>query len=90
MARHRRVRAEIRGTAEVPRVSVFRSNRYVFVQFINDAAGKTILSSIIKPAKKSAAKGTKSEKAGAIGEALAQKAKEAGISKIVFDRGGYK
>jgi large subunit ribosomal protein L18 len=88
--RHARVRAKVKGTSTVPRVSVFRSNRHVFVQIIDDKTGKTLLSSMVKSKKTSAPKGTKAELAGKIGEALAQKAKEAGIEKVVFDRGGYK
>lgn len=78
------------GTKEVPRVSVYKSNQHIFVQFIDDVAGKTIFSSIIKPAAKSTMKGTKTEKAATIGELLAKKAKDAGIKKIAFDRGGFK
>ena len=88
--RHTRVRAKIKGTKSVPRVSVFRSNRHIFVQIIDDASGKTLVGSIIKSAKKSKMNGNKTEKASAIGEILAQKAKEAGIGRVVFDRGGYK
>src|SRR3989344_3288039 len=88
--RHRRVRAKISGTSTVPRVSVFRSNRHVFVQMIDDTKGKTLVGNAIEPKKKIKTKTNKTELAGKIGEALAQKAKETGISKIVFDRGGYK
>lgn len=88
--RHKKVRAKIRGTNKTPRVSVFRSNRHVFVQLIDDSAGKTILSSIVKSKSKSTIKGTKAEIAFKIGETIAQKAKEKGIKKAVFDRGGYK
>lgn len=80
---------------------MFRSNRHMFVQIIDDSTGKTILSNSIKPMPGSArpvlgpktknkAKGAKTETAALIGETIAQKAKEAGISKIVFDRGGFK
>ncbi len=86
--RHGRVRAKIKGTSEVPRLSVFRSNQHIFVQFIDDTTGKTILSSSILPKKKGTIKGKKTEVATKIGEMLAQKAKEAGIFKVVFDRGG--
>lgn len=86
--RHARVRARIKGTAERPRVSVFKSNKHVFVQFIDDEKGKTILSSQIDSSKKG--KGTKTEKAGTIGNELVEKAKEKGIKEIVFDRGGFK
>ena len=88
--RHKRVRATIKGTAERPRVSVFKGNRHVFVQFIDDEAGKTVLSNKIVSDSKSKIKGTKTDKAIKIGEMLADKAKEAGISKAVFDRSGFK
>ena len=88
--RHARVRAKIIGTSIIPRVSVFRSNRHIFVQMIDDSIGKTLLSGAVESKKKNVLKGTKVEIAERIGEALAQKAKETGITKIVFDRGGYK
>ena len=88
--RRNRTRAKIHGTANIPRISVFRSNRHIFVQIIDDSAGKTIFSNSIEPRMKSGARDNKTEVAGLIGEILAKKAKEAGISKVVFDRGGYK
>lgn len=88
--RHQRVRAKIRGTAEKPRVSVFKSNRHIFVQIIDDKSGKTILSSKVVSDGKNKINGTKMEKSFKIGEILAEKAKEAGIKKVVFDRGGFK
>ncbi len=88
--RHKRVRAKIQGSLKRPRVAVFKSNRHVFVQFIDDTARKTILSSKIISAGKSKIKGTKITKASAIGEMLAEKAKELGITEAVFDRGGFK
>jgi len=88
--RHNRVRAKISGTVEVPRISVFRSNRHIFVQLIDDNSNKTLLSSTIKPKNESKIKGSKTEVAGLIGENLALRAQEKGISKVVFDRGGYK
>ena len=87
--RHKRVRATIKGTSERPRVSVFKSNKHVFVQFIDDEAGKTVLSSKVVANKKSKIRGTKTDKATKIGEMLAEKAKEAGIKEVVFDRGGF-
>ncbi len=89
LTRHKRVKAKIKGTKEIPRVSIFKSNQHIFVQFIDDSAGKTILSNTIKPLAKSG-KGNKTETASLIGETLSQKAKAAGISKIIFDRGGFK
>lgn len=88
--RHQRVRAKITGTAERPRISVFKSNKNIFVQFINDRTGKTVLSSNIISDKKNKMKGTKTDRSMKIGEMLAEKAKEAGIKEVVFDRGGFK
>ncbi len=88
--RHARVRARIFGTPERPRVSVFRSNRHTFVQAIDDTVGKTIVSSVIGSAKKSALKGKKTEVAAAIGQKLAEKMKEKGITQAVFDKGSSK
>ncbi len=62
----------------------------MFVQIIDDSTGKTILSNSIEPKTKNKTKGAKTETAALIGEIIAQKAKEAGISKVVFDRGGFK
>jgi len=85
LKRKRRIRAKISGCAELPRVSVFRSNRYISVQAVNDENGTTLC------ALHSKATGHKSNKEGAkaLGEAFAAKLKEAGISNIVFDRNGY-
>jgi large subunit ribosomal protein L18 len=88
--RRKRIKAKMKGTANIPRVSVFRSNKHLFVQIIDDSTGKTILSNSIEPKAKSRTRGGKTEVAGSIGEILARKAREAGITKIVFDRGGYK
>ncbi|MBI2062759.1 MAG: 50S ribosomal protein L18 [Candidatus Yanofskybacteria bacterium] len=88
--RHKRVRAKIKGTTETPRISVFRSNRHIFVQVVDDTKGRTLVSSVVKSKKKTQAKGNKTEVASAIGEMLAKKAQETGINKVVFDRGGYK
>jgi len=90
----------VKGTAERPRVSVFKSSRHLFVQFVDDQASKTVLSSdasVGVPTKtsgqlknKAKDKLTKTEKAAKIGEMLAEKAKESGIKEVVFDRGGFK
>ena len=90
ISRHRRVRSMITGTKARPRVSVFKSNRHIFVQLIDDESRKTILSSKVVSASKSKSKGGKSEKASEIGKVIAEKAKAIGISEVVFDRGGYK
>jgi large subunit ribosomal protein L18 len=88
--RHKRIRALIKGTSKRPRVSVFKSNRHIFIQVIDDESGKTLLSSKVVSGSKGKSKGTKSEKATEIGKMIAEKAKAAGINEIVFDRGGYK
>ena len=87
LKRRRRVRAKVHGSAERPRISVFRSNRGVFAQLIDDESGRTLASvnwtesdlRSLKPM----------EQAGKAGELLAERAKAAGIESVVFDRGGY-
>ena len=86
--RHRRVRGKIAGTAERPRLMVFRSNRGIFAQLVDDDAGKT-LASASWLALKSSASGGKTEQAAEVGKLLAQNARAAGIETCVFDRGGY-
>jgi len=88
--RHSSVRSRIVGTSERPRVSVFKSNKHIFVQLIDDESRKTILSSKVVSAGKSKLKGKKSDKAAEIGKMVAEKAKTVGINEVVFDRGGYK
>jgi large subunit ribosomal protein L18 len=85
LRRHARVRATIKGTAERPRLAVFRSNRFVSAQLIDDAAGKTLAASHGREFK-----GAQSVQAKAVGGAIAKSAKKAGITTIVFDRGGYR
>jgi large subunit ribosomal protein L18 len=86
--RHRRVRGKVRGTAERPRLAVFRSNRGIFAQLVDDDAGKTLASSSWTGLPKSF-KGDKSEQATEVGKRIAEAAKKAGIESVVFDRGGY-
>jgi large subunit ribosomal protein L18 len=86
LRRHNRVRAKVSGTAELPRLNVFRSNKGLFIQLIDDVAGKTLAS--VADAEIKAGK-TKIEKAKEAGKIIAKKAQEAGIKKAVFDRGGY-
>lgn len=80
----RRVRSVISGTSDVPRLAVFRSNKEIYAQLINDIDGKTIAA-----ASSQDIKGTKIEQATAVGKAIAQKSISTGVSKVVFDRGGY-
>lgn len=85
--RHKRVRARAIGTKQRPRLSVFRSNKHIFLQLIDDRAGKTLVSAADLKSKK---KLTKTELAKSAGKKLAETAKEKKIKKVVFDRGGYK
>ena len=88
LRRRRRVRAKVRGTAERPRLSVYRSNRGVFAQLIDDDAGKTIAA--VNWTEGDLRKLERMEQAREAGEMLAARAKEAGVSACVFDRGGYR
>jgi len=90
--RHRRVRAKINGTSQCPRLCVFRSNKYIYAQLIDDQKGKTLLSvTDKKPKTKSKTKESSNiNSALEVGKILAKKAIEKKIKKIVFDRGGYK
>src|ERR671935_1098452 len=86
--RHRRVRGKITGTAERPRLVVFRSNRGIEAQLVDDLEGKTLAAASWLQLKKSF-KGNKTDQAAEVGKLLAQNAKKAGIERVVFDRGGY-
>jgi large subunit ribosomal protein L18 len=86
--RHRRVRGKVRGTAERPRLMVFRSNRGIFAQLVDDDAGKTLAGASWVGLPKSFS-GDKTEQARAVGKAVATAAKQAGVEAVVFDRGGY-
>jgi large subunit ribosomal protein L18 len=86
--RHRRVRGKVVGTAERPRLVVFRSNRGIDAQLIDDSAGRTVAAAGWLQAKKSF-KGSKTEQAAEVGKLLAENAKNAGIEEVVFDRAGY-
>jgi large subunit ribosomal protein L18 len=87
MRRHRRVRGKISGTAERPRLVVFRSNRGIFAQLVDDDAGRTLASA--RWTALGGKSGSKTEQAHEVGKALAAEAKKAGIDRVVFDRGGY-
>jgi large subunit ribosomal protein L18 len=87
LKRRRRVRAKVRGTADRPRVSVFRSNRGIFAQLVDDDAGRTLASvSWTEPELRSLKRMEQAKRAGAL---LAERAKAAGVESAVFDRGGY-
>lgn len=90
--RARRVRAKLHGTADQPRVTVSRSNRYTYVQAIDDDQGKTIASAneLMLAAAKKAVKGTKTERAKAVAEVVAAQLKDKKIKQVAFDRGAYR
>ena len=87
LMRHKRVRKNISGTSEMPRLNVFRSNSQIYAQIINDKTGTTLASSSSVQLK--IKNGGNIEGAKLVGADIAKKAKEAKISKVVFDRGGY-
>ncbi|MCX2679518.1 50S ribosomal protein L18 [Galbibacter sp. EGI 63066] len=84
-----RIRKVISGTETRPRLAVFRSNKEIYAQLIDDVSGKTLLAASSRDKEISSAKGTKTEIAALVGKAIAEKAKSAGYEKISFDRGGY-
>jgi large subunit ribosomal protein L18 len=87
---HERIRKKVKGTAERPRLNVYRSVNHIYVQLIDDLAGKTLLAASSAVGKKGERKaGGNLAAAKEIGKAIAEKAKAKGISKVVFDRGGY-
>ncbi len=84
--RHRRIRARVSGTASRPRLSVFRSNRFISAQLINDELGVTLASAFSREVSGASAL----ERARAVGAFIAQRGKERGVRAAVFDRGGYR
>ncbi len=90
-AKHTRIRHTLKGTAEMPRLNVYRSTKEIYVQIIDDRAGKTLCSasSNDKSLEKALAGKTKTEQAYEVGKAVAEKALKLKIKKVVFDRGGY-
>ena len=86
MKRHRRVRVKTTGTAERPRLAVFRSLNHLYAQVIDDAGGRTLAAASTVALK---AKGNGMDEAASVGRAIADKAKAAGVQQVVFDRGGF-
>ena len=84
--RHRRVRKKVVGTAERPRLTVYRSNRYIYAQIVDDLSGRTLAAASSQTANLD---GDRTAQAKAVGEAIASAAKDAGISAVTFDRGGF-
>ncbi len=91
--RHRRVRARVQGTAERPRLCVFRSLKHIYGQVIDDEAGKTLaavgIKDVKKPGKEAGDRKGKTAEAFMLGKALGEKAKAAGVTSVIFDRGGF-
>jgi large subunit ribosomal protein L18 len=89
---HRRVRVKVSGTAERPRLCVFRSSTHLYAQVIDDAAGRTLVaaSSVDKEMRKQMKGGGNVAAAKIVGQVVASRAKEKGIAQVVFDRGGYR
>src|SRR5438270_7501682 len=85
--RHNRVRARVSGTAERPRLNVFRSLNHIYAQLIDDVRGHTVVAA--STLDKEVADAPKTQQAAAVGKLIAERAKAAGITKVVFDRGGY-
>ena len=83
--RHRRVRKKVIGTAERPRLAVYRSNRHIYAQVIDDFAGKTLAAASTL----AGGKGEPTEQAKVVGQKVAEAAKAAGITQVTFDRGGF-
>lgn len=87
--RHRRVRKHLRGTGDRPRMSVYRSNRYIYVQLVDDVTGRTVATASSQE-KDLRSENLNTETATKVGKLIGDRAKEAGFTNVVFDRGGYK
>jgi large subunit ribosomal protein L18 len=88
--RHRRVRKKVTGTAERPRLAVFRSNKHIYVQAIDDLAGRTVASASTMEADLRSSAGSTVEAAKKVGKLVGERTKAAGVTTVVFDRGGFK
>jgi large subunit ribosomal protein L18 len=88
--RHERLRLKVAGTEARPRLAIFRSLSHIYAQVIDDTSGKTIAAASSLEATLKGATGTKSDDATAVGKLVAERAKEAGVDKVVFDRAGFK
>jgi large subunit ribosomal protein L18 len=90
LRRHRRVRKKVTGTPERPRLAVYRSNRHVYAQVIDDVAGRTLVAASSKEADAGVTKNADVEAAKCVGRRVAERAKAAGVESVVFDRAGYR
>ena len=88
--RHRRVRKRVNGTTERPRLAVFRSNKHIYAQVIDDTTGRTVASASTAEAELRDSSSGTVEAAKKVGELVGERARTAGISRVVFDRGGFR
>lgn len=90
LRRHRRVRKKVQGSAERPRLAVFRSNKHMSAQVVDDDAGRTLAAASTYEVELRQTSGAKKDAAAEVGRLVAERAREAGVSQVVFDRGGFK
>ena len=88
--RHKRIRKKIKGTTKRPRLCVFRSNKHIYAQIIDDSKGKVLVSASDHELSKKEGKANKTQRAGKIGKLLSEKASKRGFKEVIFDRAGYK
>ncbi len=88
--RHERIRLHMEGTAARPRLAVFRSLNHIYAQVIDDASGKTLAAASSVEKELRGSKGSKTDEAKAIGKLVAERAKSAGVERVVFDRAGFR
>jgi large subunit ribosomal protein L18 len=88
--RHQRVRKHVRGTSDRPRLAVFRSSRHVYAQVIDDVQGRTLLAASTMEAEARSSATANVDAARAVGRRVGERAKAAGITQVVFDRGGFR
>jgi large subunit ribosomal protein L18 len=88
--RHERIRLHLAGTDARPRLAVFRSLNHIYAQVIDDAAGRTLAAASTADKELKGSKATKSEEAAVVGRLIAQRAKAAGVERVVFDRAGFR
>lgn len=89
LKRHRRVRAKVNGTTEMPRLSVYRSNKYIYAQIIDDSTGTTLVSASSSEKALGLASTSNIEAAKTVGQEIAKRAVSKGLESVVFDRSGY-
>lgn len=83
------IRSKVFGTSEIPRLAVYRSNKQIYAQIIDDSVGKTLTAASSNQKKLISTKGTKIDQAIAVGKSIAENAKSVGVETVVFDRGGF-